>query len=317
MYCGTAPMQAESCGPQRSGPGQRPRHRGSRHRVGKGPVLVRAGKGQSPGGVHICFCLRCGVADAACGDEAHSVFGVRMAELLRGKAVRIDDILPAGELPFQREFQPRRMLTCPIAHFHDTGRLIEGEPLVDPAFEMFCHFCRVDCKRPGGVLILPAALFFQRLRQIPVIQRNIRLDARFQQSIHKTIVIGKAFFVPVRAAGGGDARPRHREAIGFQVHRLQQFDVFPPAVIAVAGGITGLAPIGAARCVGENIPDTPAFSILDGTALDLIGCSRSAPYKFFWKYCHVRSPFISSDTCVQELEILTDYSILFCGCRCK
>lgn len=63
-----------------------------------------------------------------------------MAELLRGKAVRIDDILPAGELPFQREFQPRRMLTCPIAHFHDTGRLIEGEPLVDPAFEMFCHF---------------------------------------------------------------------------------------------------------------------------------------------------------------------------------
>ena len=119
------------------------------------------------------------------------------------------------------------------------------------------------------------------------------------------------------AAGGGDARPRHREAIGFQVHRLQQFDVFPPAVIAVAGGITGLTPIGAARCVGENIPDAPAFSILDGTALDLIGCSRSAPYKFFWKYCHVRSPFISSDTCVQELEILTDYSILFCVCRCK
>ena len=123
-----------------------------------------------------------------------------------------------------------------------------------PAFEVLCHLCGIACKRACRFLTAPAALFFQRLGQVPVIQSYIRLDPGFQQSIHKGIVIGKAFLVPVCAAVGGNAGPCHGKAVGFQVHGLQQCKVLFPAVVAVAGNVTGLAPVGAARCVGKKHP---------------------------------------------------------------
>ena len=265
------------------------------HGVGKGPVVIRAGKGQCPGGIHIRFCLRHRVADAAGGNKTHLVFRVCTAQLLCGKAVGVDNVPPAGKLTFQRQLQTRGVLSGAVAHLYDAGRLVEGEPLVYPAFEVLCHFCSIPGKSVGGVFAAPAALFFQRLGQVPVIQGDVRFDPGFQQGIHKSIVIGKAFLVPVCAAVGGNAGPRHRKAVGVQVHGLQQRKILFPAVVAVAGNVTGLAPVGAPRCVGKNIPDAQSLAALCGTAFDLIGRRCGTPDKFFWKFSHDGSPFIVSD----------------------
>ena len=222
-----------------------------------------------------------------------------MAQLLCGKAVGVDNVPPAGKLTFQRQFQTRGVLSGAVAHFYDAGRLVEGEPLMYPAFEVLCHLCGIACKRACRFLTAPAALFFQRLGQVPVIQSYIRLDPGFQQSIHKGIVIGKAFLVPVCAAVGGNAGPCHGKAVGFQVHGLQQCKVLFPAVVAVAGNVTGLAPVGAARCVGKNIPDAQSLTALCGTAFDLIGRCCSTPDKFFWKFSHNSFPFCHSNLCAQ------------------
>ena len=140
------------------------------HGVGEGPVVIRAGEGQDPGSVHVCFCLRHRIADAAGGNKAHLVFRVCMAQLLCGKAVGVDNVPPAGKLTFQRQFQTRGVLSGAVAHFYDAGRLVEGEPLMYPAFEVLCHLCGIACKRACRFLTAPAALFFQRLGQVPVIQ---------------------------------------------------------------------------------------------------------------------------------------------------
>ena len=279
------------------------------HGVGEGPVVIRAGEGQDPGSVHVCFCLQHRVADAAGGNKAYLVFRVGAAQLLCGKAVGIDNVPPAGKLTFQRQLQTRGVLSGAIAHLYDAGRLVEGEPLVYPPLEVLSHFCGILSKSVGGILAAPAALFFQSLRQVPVIQSYIRLDSGFQQGIHKGIVIGKAFLVPVCTAVWGNAGPCHGKAVGFQVHRLQQCKVLFPAVVAVAGNVTGLAPVGAARCVGKNIPDAQSLAALCGTTFDLIGRRCSTPDKFFRKFSHEGSPLCGSDSCTQALEVCAAYSI--------
>ena len=207
-----------------------------------------------------------------------------MAQLLCGKAVGVDNVPPAGKLTFQRQLQTRGVLSGAVAHFYDAGRLVEGEPLMYPPLEVLSHFCGILGKSVGGILAAPAALFFQRLGQIPVIQSYIRLDSGFQQGIHKGIVIGKAFLVPVCAAVGGNAGPCHGKAVGFQVHGLQQCKVLFPAVVAVAGNVTGIPVFGFARRMAEGIPDGRPAPILERAALDLIGRRRRAPDKLFWKW---------------------------------
>ena len=93
------------------------------------------------------------------------------------------------------------------------------------------------------------------------------------------------------------------------MHGLQQCKVLFPAVVAVAGNVTGLAPVGAARCVGKDIPDAQSLAALCGTAFDLIGRRCSTPDKFFWKFSHEGSPLCGSDSCTQALEVCAGYGV--------
>lgn len=261
-----------------------------RHLVGEGPVVVRAGKSQRAGGGNVGLAPARRVAQPPGGGKADPVGGVGGTQRLRGQAVRVHHMLPAGELPFQRELQPRRVQAVAVAHADDAGDLVDGEPVPHAALEVLAQLGGVLCKGLGGVDVLPAALVLQRLGQVPVVKRDVGLDAFFQQGVHQFVVIGQAPGVPVRAAGGGDARPGDAEPVGAEVHVRQQLHVLAPAVVAVAGDVAGLAAGGLARRVGKCVPDAGAAAAFGRAALDLVGRGRRAPNKVLREERHKDPP---------------------------
>ena len=60
---------------------------------------------------------------------------------------------------------------------HDL-RLVQGDPAADAVAERLGHDRGVVAEALGGVADRPAALVLQRLRQVPVVERGDRLDAR-------------------------------------------------------------------------------------------------------------------------------------------
>jgi hypothetical protein len=59
----------------------------------------------------------------------------------------------------------------------------------------------------------PAARVLYRLRQVPMIERSIRLDLVFEQAIHNAVVKIEASLIDLSASVRQNARPRNRKAI--------------------------------------------------------------------------------------------------------
>ena len=125
---------------------------------------------------------------------------------------------------------PGRVQARGVAEERRAPRLVERGPHVHPVAERVVHVERVLGEALGGVADGPAALLLQRLRQIPVVQRQPRQDAGIQQLVDEALVEVDALRVE-RAAVGAHARPRRREAVRLQSHGLHERDV-----VAVAGG---------------------------------------------------------------------------------
>ena len=171
-----------------------------------------------------------------------------------------------------------------VAQPHAALRLVKSIVVFDAPFKMRGHGGSVGGKGLGGVGVQPAAPVLQGLRQVPVVQRDVRFNARRQQRINKAVVPGKARRVHLAGAGGENARPGDGKAVGLQMHGLHDLDVLGPAVVAVAGDVAGIAVFGFARRMAEGIPDGRPAPILERAALDLIGRRRRAPDKLFWKW---------------------------------
>ena len=67
---------------------------------------------------------------------------------------------------------------------------------------------------PGGnIPVLPAAAMFERLRQIPVIETDPRLDVGSHDRVDEAVVEFQPFFVWLAPSRGEDARPSRGQAI--------------------------------------------------------------------------------------------------------
>ena len=73
---------------------------------------------------------------------------------------------------------------------------------------------RVVDEAVHGVARRPAAAVLQRLRQVPVVERQVGLHAAREQAVDEAFVEVQALGVPGAAAGGLHARPADREAVG-------------------------------------------------------------------------------------------------------
>ena len=128
-----------------------------------------------------------------------------------------------------------------------------------------------------GIAIHPAAAFLQRLGQVPVVQRQVRLDAPLEQPVDEPVVEVEALLVPLARAERLDARPRDREPVGIRAEARDQPDVLADAVVVIAGVLAAAAILDRAWPTAELIPDRVAASILVGSTLDLVGAGRHAP----------------------------------------
>ena len=175
------------------------------------------------------------------------------------------------------------MYTAAVAQPHAALRLIEGKIVPHPPLKVCGNrggvpgegFCRIN--------IQPAALVLQGLRQIPMVERDIRLDPCRKQRIDQPVIPGKARRVDCPHALREDARPGNREPVRLQVHLLQQCNILCPAVVAVAGDVPGITVPGFSWRMAEGIPDGQSPAILLHCALDLIGCGCRAPDEIFRK----------------------------------
>jgi len=99
----------------------------------------------------------------------------------------------------------------------------------------------------------------------------------FEQFVHQPVIEGQPGRVHRTSAGGQDARPGSREAVGIQTQLLHHSDIFFVAMIMVYGNVTGLIVGDLAGYVGEGIPDGDAFAVFVPGALELVSGGGAAP----------------------------------------
>ena len=170
--------------------------------------------------------------------------------------------------------------------------LVEGDEFLDPVAERVDDDLGVVAKPLDRLAIAPGALLLQRLRQVPMEERDHRLDAGGDQIVDQAAVVGEAGRVHLAGALGQDARPGDREAVGVDAELAHQRDVgeILIAVIGVDRDVAGLLladhRLGDAVAVGVDVPVGEALAVGLPTALDLVGGARRPPEKI---PCHGRS----------------------------
>ena len=261
-----------------------PANRVERRRVGKGPVPVCQRKGCRAGRLDVGGRIGCRGADTPGRGNAHLRGRVGTANGIGSQTVRINHRVPRCKKRILRQPKSRRVNPRAVAKPDAALRFVQGKIVPHAPLKMRRHGSCIGGKRLGCICVLPAALVLQGLRQIPVIQRNIRLYACRKQGIHKAVVPSQPCRVDLALPFRENARPSDGKPVGSQMHRLEQVDILLPAVVAVAGNVPGFPVFGFARRMAEGVPDGGSAPILIHTALDLIGCGRRTPDKIFRKW---------------------------------
>ncbi len=110
-----------------------------------------------------------------------------------------------------------------------------------------------------------------------------RFDTRFEQCVDQMLVKREASFVDRTRAIRNDARPRDREAIGFQADLLHDIHVVAIAVIMVAGDVSSMIAEDGSWLPAHHIPNAGTFSIVVTSSFYLISGSRRPPCKSIWE----------------------------------
>ena len=173
---------------------------------------------------------------------------------------------------------PGRVPRRDVAELRENVLLVDRDPMLHAIAEALEHEFRVRGEIVGALPALPATVaVLERLRQIPVVERDHRRDAVLQAFIDDVIVKLDAFFIRLAAALGQHARPRDGKAVRLQPHLAHERDVFLVAVVVVDGDVA-VRPL--ERLAGdpdEFVPDAPALAVLVVGALDLVRSRRRAP----------------------------------------
>ena len=260
-------------------PAQRVKCRG----IGEGPVSVRQRKGCLAGRRNIGRVVCCRGADAPCRGHADPGIGVSPADRIGRKAVGVDRIVPGRKHRAVIQTEAWCVYTAAVAQPHAALRLIEGKIVPHPPLKVRGHRGGIPGEGFCRIIIQPATLVLQGLRQIPVVERDIGLDPCRKQCIDQPVIPCKTCRIDWSRALREDARPGNREPVRLQVHLFQQCNILCPAMVAVAGDVPGIAVPCFARHMAEGIPDGQSPTILLHCALDLIGCGCRAPDEIFRK----------------------------------
>src|SRR5262249_19334290 len=169
-----------------------------------------------------------------------------------------------------------------IATLHERPELVDREVVLDAVAELLGHVPRVVGKGLRGLDRLPAAVFvLEGLRQIPVVQRRERLDARREQLVHEPAVEVEALRIRLAATFGEDPRPRNREPVRGRADGLHQSDVLLVPVVVIVGDVAVLVVLDLPGRVGVRIPDRRALAVLVPGAFDLVRGRGDAPVEPF------------------------------------
>ena len=166
--------------------------------------------------------------------------------------------------------------------------LVQGDPVRDRVRERPVDDLGVLREPLGRLPARPAAPVLEGLGQVPVVEREHRLDAPLPEAVDEPPVEVQALPVNRPAPDRLDAGPGDGEAVGLQPDLGHQVEVLFQAVVVVAGYVSGVAVEHLARRVGEGVPDRGAPPPLVRGALDLVRGRRGAPQKTFGKV-HVSS----------------------------
>ncbi len=201
-------------------------------------------------------------------DDAQLRAAARRAQRLQRQAVTEQQVVRhlgcgGAALLARREDAPL------VAHRRDDPGLVVGGDRGEPIAQPRVHAERVVDEAAHGVALGPAAALLQGLGQVPVVQRQVGLDAARQQAIHQALVEAEAARVPGAVPLGLHTRPRHREAVGIDAERGDQVEVVLQAVVVVAGDSAVAAVGDGARLAAEAVPDRRPLAVGLGRAFDL------------------------------------------------
>ena len=171
-----------------------------------------------------------------------------------------------------------RVLAGAVAEERRAPRLVERGPVAHPVAERAVHERRVLGEPGGGVPGRPAAGVLQRLRQVPVVERQPRLDAVGQQLVDQPPVEVQPGRVGRAGAVGLHPRPGHREP----VRRQAQLGSSARRRRGSGGsGRSATSPVCAAdapaRRERERVPDGRRPAVLGRRPLDLVRGGGRAP----------------------------------------
>ncbi|MNT10428.1 hypothetical protein D3C72_1452590 [compost metagenome] len=170
-----------------------------------------------------------------------------------------------------------RELARAVAQHGRAPRFVMGGDAGDLVAEAARHFGRVGGKVIAGGAIEPATLVLQGLRQVPVVQGQVRVETLGGQGVEQSPIEVEAGLVPGAGTRGLDARPGHGKAVGVHAQAGDQLHVLRVAVIVVAGHVAIAAVDDLAIRMAEGIPDGGAAAVDGGGALDLVGAGGHAP----------------------------------------
>ena len=128
-----------------------------------------------------------------------------------------------------------------------------------------------------------------------------RLDAVLLAAVKDLVIEFKALLVRLGLhAGGENAGPVDRGAEGLEAHLGEESNVLLVVVVEVDGLMAGIQPVGAdssrhpfragVRAIGAQVRDTGAFAIHVPCALELVGCTGTAPQEIITENAHGLSP---------------------------
>jgi hypothetical protein len=172
-----------------------------------------------------------------------------------------------------------RVYAVHVADDDEGKRLVEGDPVLHPVAELAAHDGGVVAEPARDVAVSPPAAVLQRLRQIPVIERDERRDVALEQRVDQAAVEIESGLVGLADPLRLHARPGDREAVGVEAEASHQPNVLAIAVVVVAGDVADVAVLDLARRVRERVPDRRTAAVGAVRAFDLIGRGRRAPQK--------------------------------------
>src|SRR2546426_796288 len=149
------------------------------------------------------------------------------------------------------------------------------------------------------------AAFVERRGQIPMVERDVRLDPALQQLVDKPRIEIDSLFVDSSGSLGIDAAPRDAESISVRSQLGHDRNIVLVAPVVVAGNVARLIEPGVARSVRETVPDAATGAITGRGAFDLVGRGAGSPKEIVGEsevFCHLGGPLISARSGIHKTE---------------